>query len=270
MPVPEETPIRAHGFSAAHGSQDGGEKSETTSPNRLSLAPRAIPKDDKCFDRDGPGGLSTAGKRHDNDHVNVRDIQIFPTVDEILSKRSPYMPFKSVTQPHFLERGPERLIDTLFRHLRHDSIEVLKDCTYAAAQKLATTTSVPSNYDPRQETPSGNRHYLYLGAEIEELTFDDRNGIMVRVSYACPKSMRGRNIFSSGRFDRGMVVALVGLDEDGVSLSVTFFEVHICQSTEAMEPRGGKGKRGMLLFSFFFFLSLPFPKPPRPHHKTKC
>lgn len=243
-----ETAIRAHGMPVLHDSQDGGEQQNqavTTSPNRLSLAPREIAKGVDCFDQDGPGHLSVAGKRHDNDHVNVRDIKVFPTVDEILSRRAPYMPCKRITQPHFLECGPERLIDTLFRQLRHDNIEILKDCTYAAAQKLATVTKIPSNYEPCQETPNGNRHYFYWGAEFEELHFDDRLGLMATISYACPKSMRGRKMFKTGRFERGMVVALVGLDGDGASLSVTFFEVHVCHSTEPMDLRGGNGKKGM-------------------------
>ena len=249
-----KTEIRAHGMSALPASQVGGRENqaETTSPNHLSLTPRKTAKGDQCFDHDGPGNLSTAGKRHDNDHVNVRDIKIFPTVDEILSQRAPYMPYKPITQPHFLERGPERLIDTLFRHLRHDSIEVLKDCTYAAAQKLATTTNVPSDYDPCQETPNGNRHYLYWGAEFEELHFDDRKGLMATISYACPKSMRGRKMAKSGRFERGMVVALVGLDEDGVSLSVTFFEVHVRHGTDAMDSFGGNGKKGVYPILYCF------------------
>jgi hypothetical protein len=206
-------------------------------------APQAIARN-KRFEHDGPGSLSAKGARHDNDYVKVRDIKILPTIDEILSLRAPYMPPKSTTQPHFLPKGPERLIDTLFRQLRHDNVEVLKDCIYAAAQKLEAADDIPSDYEPRQETPNGNRHYLYWGVEIEELRFDDRKGLFARISYACPKSLRGRKIFKSGRFERGMVVALVGIDDGDVNLSVTFFEVHLCQSTESMDPRDGKGQRG--------------------------
>ncbi|KAK2761189.1 hypothetical protein FQN54_001710 [Arachnomyces sp. PD_36] len=239
------TSIRAHALPDSHVTKNGGGKKPATAPNHLSLVPREVAKGNKRFDDDGPGGLSAAGKRHDNDHVKIRDIQILPTTDEILAQRAPYMPYKCITQPHFLPRGPERLVDTLFRQLRHDNVEILKDCTYAAAQKLASTTDYKSNYDPRQETPNGNRHYLYWGAKIEELGFEDRKGLMVRVSFACPRNMRGRNMFRTGRLEKGMVAALVGLDDDGVSLSVTFFEIVLRQSTNAMEPNGGQGKRGV-------------------------
>lgn len=37
-------------------------------PNFLSLAPRLPPSDGCFFDDDGPGNLSSAGARHQNDH----------------------------------------------------------------------------------------------------------------------------------------------------------------------------------------------------------
>lgn len=37
--------------------------------------------------RDLPGRLSADGRRHDNDHANITDIQILPTYEEIVSPR---------------------------------------------------------------------------------------------------------------------------------------------------------------------------------------
>jgi hypothetical protein len=46
-----------------------------------------------CFDNDDPGYLSINGPQHDNDHVNIQDIEILPTTDEILAvNRPPWMP----------------------------------------------------------------------------------------------------------------------------------------------------------------------------------
>ena len=39
---------------------------------------------------------------------------------------------------------------------------------------------------------------------------------------------------SSGRFEEGMLCALIGLDHDNESLSVTFFAVHLSQSTHSI------------------------------------
>ncbi|KAK2783225.1 hypothetical protein FQN53_009311 [Emmonsiellopsis sp. PD_33] len=219
-------------------------------PNYLCLTPRIVSMGGTQFESDGPGHLAEAGARHDNDFVNIENIRILPTTDEILSLRSPYMPFKRFTRPHFLPRGPQRLLDTLFRQLRYENVEILKDCVYFAAQKLLTTETAPSDYDPCQDTPNGNRYYMYWGAKFEELIFHDRKGLLVRVSYACPRKLRGSRIFTSGRFENGMVVALVGIDDDGVSLSATFFETYLCQSTDSMASRGGKGKRAAVQLCF--------------------
>ncbi|KLJ08393.1 hypothetical protein EMPG_16163 [Blastomyces silverae] len=222
----------------------------SASTNYLSLAPRSTPIDGRHFENDGPGHLANAGARHDNDFVCIRNINILPTADEILSQRGPYMPFKRFNQPHFLPRGPERLIDTLFRHLRYENMEGLKDCVYLAAQKLLTISNHGSDYDPCEDTPNGNRCYMFWEAQFEELLFHDRQGLMVRISYLCPKKLRGRKIFNSGRFESGMVVALVGLDNEGNELSVIFFEAYLSQSTDSMVSRRGKGVRAAVQLRF--------------------
>ncbi|KAJ9350269.1 hypothetical protein DTO280E4_8712 [Paecilomyces variotii] len=248
-----ETKIHAHEPSTLDiGCSNGLSRTRAvaSSPNYLSFAPRPVPKNGQCFDSDGPGTLSSAGARHDNDFASIKDIRILPTTDEVLCMRPPYMPHKNFNKPHFLERGPERLIDTLFRQLRHDNIERLKDCVYAAAQKLCAMEVPPQEYDPCQETQAGNRYYMYWGAELEDLRFDDRKGLFLQFSYNCPKPMRGRKMFRSGRFEKGMLMAVVGLDDDDVSLSTTFFEVLLPQCTESMESRGGNGVRAAVQLLF--------------------
>jgi hypothetical protein len=87
-----------------------------TSQNQLSQHDRV--SHDGIFDSNGPGDMSSEGfARHDNDKLEIRYIQIFPTMDEILCQKRPYMPLKDFSLPHFLENGTERMIDTVFRHL---------------------------------------------------------------------------------------------------------------------------------------------------------
>ncbi len=211
--------------------------------NYLSLALRSVSKSD-CFDQDGPGHLSKRGARHDNDFVRIKDIQILPTTDEVLSLRPPYVPFKDPNTTHFLTKGFSRHIDCLFRQFRADNIEMLKDVCYHAAQKLATDTPRPPKLAPRQETSNGKVYSLFWGVHLEGLLYHHNKGLMVRVSFACPQSLLGRHIHKSAHFESGMMAALVGLDENE-TLSVTFFEIHLCESTESMhskvetnEPRG--------------------------------
>lgn len=83
-----------------------------------------------------PGLLSGRGARHDNDHVDIKDIQILPTADEILSiKRPPFIPEKNLKSNHHLRNGFQRHIDILFRHLRYEYTECLRDICYHAAQE---------------------------------------------------------------------------------------------------------------------------------------
>ena len=220
----------------------------SSTPNVLRVSPRLSPKDGSIFDHDGPGCLSIKGPRHDNDHTNIQNIRILPTADEILARRAPYMPYKDFHLPHFLGAGQQRLLDTLFRQLRYDSTEAIIDACYHAFQKVeASRTKQPSTfdiYDVRQDTPNGNRYHLFWDIAFEELIFDGTKGILVRVSFACPIFLRGRRIHSSGFFGDGMLLALLGSDNFDKGLSVTFFETHLRESTDAMQSRGGKGIRG--------------------------
>lgn len=226
--------------------QSSGLDLTNSAPNYLSSSPRVIPADKRVFDEDGPGDLSRHGTRHDNDHVDIRRIRILPTTDEILCLRRPYMPCKDFAHSHFLPRGYSCLVDTLFRQLRYESTECIIDACYHAAQQLAMTSSTEQyhDYDFSQETPRGVRYSLFHDVLLEELLFHETKGTVVRLSFACPCTLRGGRMHSSGLFESGMLVVLLGLDEDGSSLSTTFFEVHLRQSTDSMKVRSGNDLRG--------------------------
>lgn len=214
--------------------------------NYLSATPRSMPTDKRVFEEDGPGDLSGQGTRHDNDYVDIRRIQILPTTDEILCLRRPYMPCKDFTQSHFLPRGYSCLVDTLFRQLRYESTECIIDACYHAAQQLVVASPKQNHdYDFGQETPRGVRYSLFHDALFEELLFHEAKGAVIRLSFACPRPLRGGRMHTSGLFENGMLVALLGLDEDGSSLSTTFFEVHLRQSTDSMKVRSGNDLRGL-------------------------
>ncbi|RAL63385.1 hypothetical protein DID88_003809 [Monilinia fructigena] len=58
--------------------------------------------------------------RHDNDEMDITDIRILPTEDEIRSEAIEFLPSTDPDQPHFLVDSAARLLDTHFRLLRHD------------------------------------------------------------------------------------------------------------------------------------------------------
>ena len=204
------------------------------------------------IDDEGPGQLSRAGPRHDNDHISIRDIQILPTADEILAvDRPPYLPKKDLQEPHYVTAPMLRLLDMQFRHLRYDQTEYIRDICYEAAQLLAFTYPPTSpNFQLKQETARGNRYFLYRDVHFEEIISHERRGLVVRVSFACPGYLRGRRIHTSGRLQERMLCAIVSIDGAEDELVTTFFEIHLAQSTDSMNPRGGDGMRAAVQLTF--------------------
>lgn len=147
---------------------------------------------------------------------------------------------------HHLLGGPARHIDINFRQLRYEHTESLIDICYHASQrlvKLQSTSQVP-NYEYSAETPQGRRYSMFRDVEFVELSFEEHRGIVARMSFSCPAALRGRNLRGSGHLESGMLAALIGIDEHGTSLSTTFLEIALCQSTEAMKLRTGNELRG--------------------------
>jgi hypothetical protein len=91
---------------------------------------------------DPPGTLSMHGPRHNNDHANIADISIFPTTDEILAPRPPYLPLYDPSSWHV--DGFQGLVDRHFRLLREDNLgsvrdvmrSYLHDSTYSASMNV--------------------------------------------------------------------------------------------------------------------------------------
>ena len=214
-------------------------------PNVLSLDPRFSPRDTLPFDNDGPGHLSSHGPRHDNDHENLQHIKILPTTDEILCRRKPYIPAKDQSAGHHLPCGQQRLLDVQFRQLRFDNVEPIIDSCYHASQQMKQSilTAQVLDYDDRMITPKGVRYSLFRDIAFEEQLMSFKNAVTFRVSFACPKALRGLRLGPSKHLEEGMLVALVGLDETD-ALSTTFLVIEQRQTTFAMKPRTGNDLRG--------------------------
>ncbi|KIW10480.1 hypothetical protein PV08_11444 [Exophiala spinifera] len=203
---------------------------------------------------DDPAG---PGLRHDNDRADYREIQILPTPDEILAVDCPvYMPKKDLRHKHHLPNGPGRHLDCLFRQMRCDRTESVRDIAYTAAQQAFLQVDPYGRPQPISheqilcETLSGHRFFLYHDIKIEELLAHENKGLLVRASYHCPSFMKGQRMYGSGRFAEGMLVALLQLDLITNELSVSFLEVKFSQSTFSMDKAGGDGERAAVQMSF--------------------
>ncbi|KAL9102197.1 MAG: hypothetical protein Q9163_002622 [Psora crenata] len=154
------------------------------------------------------------------------------------------MPRKSPYAYHHLPYGQQRHLDTLFRQLRYENTESIIDACYHASQQLAVlaTQSPTAEYDDRSITPRKSRYSLFRDVAFEDIMFHPSRGLLARVSFACPRALRGRRMGVSGQLEEGMLVALIGLGLDG-GLSTTFMEIYQRQTTEAMRRRTGNDLR---------------------------
>ena len=236
---------KSHEICAVPGTTSPMSVGDCLRRNYLSLEPRRVSQIEPLFDDDGPGRLSKYGPRHDNDHINVKNIKILPTTDEILCRRPPYMPKKDQYAAHHYPCGQDRLLDVHFRHLRYENTEALIDACYHASQQLADLTSRPqvSDYDDRESTPRGFQYSMFRDVLFEDIRFNFHKGVTLRVSFACPRALRGRRLGPSKHLEDGMLVGLIGLGQDN-ALSITFMEILQRQTTDAMKNRTGNDLRG--------------------------
>ena len=92
-------------------------------------------------------------------------------------------------------------------------------------------------------TPKGVRYSLFRDIAFEEQIMGFKSAVTFRVSFTCPKALRGLRLGPSKHLEEGMLVALIGLDEVG-ALSTTFMVIEQRQTTFAMKPRTGNNLRG--------------------------
>lgn len=157
-----------------------------------------------------PMEVVVPGGKHDNDFADMTKIQIFPTLGEITSDMSEYLPTTDLTQPHFLADPVQRHLDSAFRLLRHDIFGPLKEVIGAvlAQPNLATTASSSRFID-------GNiRAHTYHKASISHVLVD--GGFQAVLSFAQPPQLRRYSLADrrrwwedSSRLEQGNLVCFV-------------------------------------------------------------
>ena len=135
-----------------------------------------------------PGKLSEDDARHDNDHVDIREISILPTLQEIQSSRTEYLPLADPREWHL--GGLEGLLDRNFRLLREDTVGQLRDA--AKFELEALLTPQPSTDNKRQKR-QGARTYVYDNVTISNAAFDPFNGLEFALSFDQPKNLDRRS-----------------------------------------------------------------------------
>lgn len=109
--------------------------------------------------------LSEDGPRHDNDKVDMCDISILPTQQEIQSSRIEYLPLSDPTEWHL--GGLEGLLDRNFRLLREDTIGQLRDAAKFELERLQHPNAQEDHKNQTQKR-QGARTYDYDNFAIEK------------------------------------------------------------------------------------------------------
>lgn len=120
------------------------------------------------------------GGRHDNDHADIQGVKIMPTLQEILSPRSEYLPGKDQRGWHLA--GLAGLLDRNFRLLREDTVGQLRDAIHAELQ-------VVDHKSWRQKGQA--RTNVYREVVVEAVDLHRFTGLQFLVRFAQSAPVRG-------------------------------------------------------------------------------
>ncbi|GJE96154.1 NFX1-type zinc finger-containing protein [Phanerochaete sordida] len=153
------------------------------------------------------GALRSQGSRHDNDFVDISQIEIPPTHDELLSDCPPCLPANLPDAPHHLPAySMERHIDVQFRLLREELVAPLRNsAAIIAADLKAMATNAKHGRRPQLEHLLKSRggtyktsgfdsafFHIYTGAAFIDATAEKRE-ITVGVRIDTPPTGAARD-----------------------------------------------------------------------------
>jgi len=144
-----------------------------------------------CSVIDGPGQLSLAGIRHDNDFDEIDRISILPTNGELLSSRPPYLPINNLSAPHFLPDGPARLFDIHFRLLREDMLGPIRDAISLVLNNIKPLDSLSKALSPlRRSQKLAATVRFHTMVSIQSASFQKFKGLVFRFRFQQPERLQ--------------------------------------------------------------------------------
>ncbi|RTE73083.1 hypothetical protein BHE90_012479 [Fusarium euwallaceae] len=124
------------------------------------------------------------GGRHGNDLADITQVNILPTLGEILDDSTEYLPSTNLPQPHVLKNPVERYLDTYFRLLRYDVIKVAEDVLRHLLEQ--------DNPSLNPCLPSDTKAHLYLRSSVQRIFINQSKGLEISVSFLVPPQLRDR------------------------------------------------------------------------------
>ena len=195
-----------------------GDHIKNAENTKKDTANRPRPRFDLFVDQ--PGELSEHGPRHDNDFEDIENIQIMPTMCEILSERAEYLPQTDPSTWHWT--GVAGLLDRQFRLLREDTVGQLRD---AAKVELARIQNPHGQHTAARH--SGARIYRYHDVRLVNAFFDDHKGLLCVLQFAQPQELNGKPAAKrkewwadTNRLGPDALIMLLGADQVAIFLTV--------------------------------------------------
>ncbi|KAI0120737.1 hypothetical protein BJ170DRAFT_162088 [Xylariales sp. AK1849] len=180
-----------------------------------------------------PLTIAVPGGRHDNDHADIRHIQVLPTLEEISCSQAECLPSTNLLQPHHLQDPAHRHIDSLFRLLRHDIFGAVND---VLGELLAQDSQNPPTI-----ANSDTRAHTYTQASIRHVFIHERRGLQAILSFAAPVQVRRKTKAEqrrwwqeTSRLEEGSLVCL--LAATGTQKLLLFLEV-VTKRAEAVRDQ---------------------------------
>ncbi|KAJ4354192.1 uncharacterized protein N0V89_005926 [Didymosphaeria variabile] len=178
-----------------------------------------------------PRSIQIPQDRYDNDKADVSQMEIFPTREEILTDVPDFLPLTDKDQPHFIVEPVQRHIDTNFRLLRYDTFGELKE---ALGNLMHAIEADPTSLKNPRLSFGDFRASHYTNCYISYLSFDQRRGLEVKLSFPQLQNLRGKSPSErrkwwedSRRLSEGILLSYITLHEDVVQhifLTVTLRE----------------------------------------------
>jgi hypothetical protein len=142
--------------------------------------------------------LRLPGDRHDNDKLDITEIQILPTESEIKSEHEEFLPSTDRDQPHFLTDPTLRHIDTNFRLYRHDIFGALKD--NIGGFMLAVEKNPDLLNAPRLTIGDIRPSYIFHNAHISNIKMSKPRDLEAYITFTQPPPLRHSTSLDRRRF----------------------------------------------------------------------
>ena len=134
--------------------------------------------------------------------MEISEISIIPTREEILCDRQPFLPSSNPDTPHFLHDGMDKLLDIQFRLLREDMLNPIRsglaNFLTALTQDYSSSPDYKLSKELNKVQRSGGRFSInngvdngdlqvYTNVQFVDVTCDRKKGFACTMRFTPPR-----------------------------------------------------------------------------------